>query len=347
MAKAIPASKFLGSSDSLEHAAVYAVFGPEDFLRRRCLSTLLDGLKQRGFEIKRVEITDSATRLLDDLRSASMFGDATAYVVGNRRVGNRQEASTKFKEEFSSYLEKPSKGNVLIFDGKTWARNLTVPKRVGAKFPTIQCEELKPWDQRGWNDLVEGMANTHSVRLDRGVAEQLRDYVGGSLARADAEMAKLALLADDELVTIQTLNEGCGFEGKDVTFPLCDSILTGDSKMAVRHASVLAGKAEVGTVLSLLALLRLQVLALGRAGFALMQGKSGSEAITASKSRVREAFKAGFLRTSKGVGRPALEQALGILADADEAMKSTSPDPQILILGVVSRLCEILHRGKP
>ncbi|MHC4841572.1 MAG: DNA polymerase III subunit delta [Planctomycetota bacterium] len=347
MPKAIPASEFLRNPEKLEVAPIYTVFGPEDFLRRRCLTTLLAGFRAQGFEVRRVDIKDSASALLDELRSVSMFGDATVFVVRNQRIGNRQEASTKFKEEFAAYLEKPSRANILVFDGKTWARNLTIPKRVGAKFPTIQCEELKPWDLRGWIGLVDSMAREHNVKLDSGVAEQLREYVGGNLARADAELAKLALLADDSLVTVQTLGEGCGYDGQDVTFPLCDSILTGDSILAVRHASVLAGKAEVGTVLSLLALLRLQVLALGKAGMALMQGKSGAEAVKASGSRVREAFKAGFIRTAGGVSRPALESALGVLADADEAMKSTSPDPQVLILGVVSRLCEILHRRKP
>ncbi|MDC1142751.1 DNA polymerase III subunit delta [Planctomycetota bacterium] len=347
MPKALPAADFLKNPDMLEAAPIYAVFGAEDFLRRRCLATLTDRFKGSGMDVRRVDLTDNATGLLDELRSASMFGDATAFVVRNQRVGNQQEASTKFKEEFAAYLEKPSKTNILIFDGKTWARNLTVPKRLGTKFPTIQCEELKSWDQRGWSNLIDGMAREHQVNLDRGVPEQLREYVGGNLARADSELAKLALMAENGAVTAKVLSEGCGYDGQDVTFPLCDSILTGDSKTAVRHAAVLAGKAEVGTVLSLLALLRLQVLALGKGGMALMQGCSGAEAIKASGSRIREAFKGGFLRTAKNVGRSSLENALCVLADADEAMKSTSPDPQVLVLGVVSRLCEILHLRKP
>lgn len=344
MPKAVPAAKFLQDPAQLAEAPVYAVFGKEEFLRRKCLKLLLEQLEQRGLEIRRASPGDTIAPLLDDLRSPSLFGGDFACVLLNQRVGPRHEATTRFKEELAGYLEKPGKRNVLVFDGATWQRNLTVPKRVGAKFPTVQCDELKPWDQRGWNEIVQTQGAEIGLKLDAQALTALREFVGGSLARADSELRKLALLSDNGRVSAADVANACGYEGADVTFPLCDAILTGKSQLALAHAAKLAGKAELGSVLSLLALLRLQVVALGRAALALRQGVSAAEAISRAKVRLRENLKPGFLQTARKLDRRAVNQAVEILLSADGAMKSSSPDPANLLVSVVAHLCKTLHK---
>jgi DNA polymerase III delta subunit len=343
MAKPQPAMEYLRQPDKLAEAPVYAVFGPEDYLRRRCLKALLKQLEARGFEAKRMEPEDTLAPVLDELRSPSMFGGATAVVIGNRRVGNRQEATTRFKEEFLAYLESPSKRNVLVFDAATWQRNLAVPKRVSADFPTIQSEELKPWDARGFGQILEVAAKDYGLTLAGDAANALRDYTGGNLGRADMELQKLALLVENGRVSSADVAEACGYEGVDVTFALCDAILTGARPVALRHAASLAGKAEIGTVLSLFALLRMQVAALGRAAVLLSQGATAAKAAADAKIRLREQQRPAFINTARALDRTRVRRAIEVLMDADEAMKSSSPDPANLLLAVVVRLCEILH----
>ncbi|MCA8915293.1 MAG: DNA polymerase III subunit delta [Planctomycetes bacterium] len=344
MPKPIPATDFLKAPDKLEKAPVYAVFGAEEFLRRKCLKTLTGVLAERGLEIRRAQVDDGIANLLDDLRSPSMFGGDFAAIVLNQRVGPRHEVSTRFKEELAAYLLKPGKRNVLVFDGATFQRNLTVPKRVCENFPSVICEELKPWDTRGWNKLVADAAAELGLKPDDRALTALREFTGGSLARAESELHKLALLSDDGRLTADDISHACGYEGADVTFPLCDAILAGDSRLALSHAAKMAGKAELGSVLSLLALLRLQVAALGRAALALRQGGSASDALSRSKARLRENLKPGFLQTARGLDRPAIREAIGVLLSADESMKSSSPDPANLLMSVVARLCETLHK---
>ncbi|MBX3473432.1 MAG: DNA polymerase III subunit delta [Planctomycetes bacterium] len=342
----VPASAFLKDPKGLPAAPVYAVFGPEAWLRRRCLQQLCESLNARGLEVRRASIGDSAASLLDELRSPSMFGGAFAIVVRNERQGPRHEDSTRFKEELLAYLERPAKRNVLVFEGATWQRNLAVPKRVCENFPTVICDELKPWETAAWDQWARMAGADAGVSIDGRALAALREYTGGSLGRAAQELQKLALLAKGGKVTADDVALACGFEGADLTFPLCDAILTGDTPGALRHASRLAARAEVGTVLPLLALVRLQVLALGRGALALAEGGDGADAVARSKARLRDNLKGGFVRTAKGLRRAQIAAAVTILMAADEEMKTSSPDPGILLVAVVSRLCETLHSDK-
>lgn len=344
MPKPVPATDYLKSPDTLAVAPVYAVFGAEDFLRRRCLAALSATLQARGLEVRRVHVEDSIARLLDDLRSPTLFGGAFAAVVLNQRVGPRHEVTTRFKDELAAYLEKPGKKNVLVFDGATFQRNLTVPKRVAENFPSVICDELKPWDTRAWLRLAAELARETGLKADDSALTTLREFTGGNLSRAESELHKLALLCTNGRVTQDDVARACGYEGADVTFPLCDAILAGDSRQALSYAAKMAGKAEMGSVLSLLALLRLQVVALGRAALALRSGGTSTNALEGSRVRLRDNMKAGFLATARGLNRYNLERAVGVLLAADEAMKSSSPDPANLLVSVVARLCETLHK---
>ena len=344
MPKPIPAADFLKAPDQIGKAQVYAVFGAEEYLRRKCLKALLGVLEARSLEIRRVHVDDNIANLLDDLRSPSLFGGDFAAVVLNQRQGPRHEVTTRFKDELAGYLANPGKRNVLVFDGATFQRNLTVPKRVAAEFPTVICEELKPWDQRSWFRIAANQAAELGMKADDRALTALREYVGGSLARADSELNKLALLVDDGTLTVDHVAQACGYEGADMTFPLCDAILTGDTRAALSHASKMAGKAEMGRLISLLALLRLQVVALGRAALALRQGVSASDAISRAKVRLRENLKPGFLQTARNLDRRGISEANKVLLSADESMKTSSPDPANLLVSVVARLCETLHK---
>jgi len=343
----IAAAAFFKNPAALPVAPIYAVFGPESWVRRRAVNVLGQQLAGRGLEVRRGQAGESMARVLDELRSPAMFGGAFALVLANERQGPRHEDSTRFKEELLAYLELPSKRNVLVFDAATWQRNLAVPKRVCADFPSVICEELKPWETAAWDGYASLQAAEHGLKVDGRAMAALREYVGGSLARAEHEMAKLALLCPSGKVSPDDISRACGFEGQDLTFPLCDAVLAGDTAGALKNAARLAIKADVSTVLPLLALLRLQVLALGRAALALLEGVAPADALSRSKARVREPLKPGFIRTAKGLRRDRIGAAVTILMQADEEMKSSSPDPGILLVAVVSRLCEILHTGKP
>lgn len=346
MTQPVPATDFLREPGKLPAAPIYAVFGPEDFLRRRCLRLLLDGLRERGMETRRVDPADSIAPVLDELRSPSMFGADLAVVIANRRIGNRQEATTRFKDELLAYIEKPGKRNILVFDAATWQRNLTVPKRVSATFPTVICEELKPWDSRGWQQLAAAIAADLNLKPAQDALNALREYTGGNLARTESELQKLALIAKGGRVTAADVAFACGYDGADATFPLCDAILSGDTRGALANAARIAGKAELGIVLSLFGLLRLQVVNLGRVALALQDGRSAHEALAGGKMRVRENLKAGIVATAKKLDRAGVRAAVEVLLSADETMKTASPDPGNLLMGTVSRLCEVLHSSR-
>ncbi len=345
MPSSIPALSFIKNPATLPEAPVYAVYGGEDYLRTRALELLADALRKRSLEIRHVRQLETAGPLLDELRSPSMFGGGFAAIVTNAREGNRQEASTRFKEEFAAYLEKPSKRNVLVFNGVTWQRNLTVPKRVEERFPTVVADELKPWDSRTFNEIVQMQAAQLCVEIEPAALAALRDSVGANLARAQRELEKLALVAQNNRIRAEDIARACGYEGVDVTFPLCDAILSGDSNAALQYAAKLAGKAEIGSVLSLFALLRLQVVALGRASLALVAGEPSQQAIAKAAPRLREQLRPGMLKVAGRIGRTDIEQAVEVLLRADEEMKSSAPDPANLLVGVVSKLCARLHKA--
>lgn len=346
MPEPIAAAAFLKAPEKLPEAPVYAVFGPESWLRRRCLQGLCNVLRGRKFEVRRVEAADSVAPVLDELRSPGLFGGACALVLRSERQGNRHEEVSRFKEELLAYLDKPGRRNVLVFDGATFPRNLAVPKRVCERFPTVHCEELKPWDLSGWEALARLQAQDAGLELEPAALTALRDYTAASLGRAESELQKLALLVQGRRVNVSDIAQACGYEGQDVTFPLCDAVLTGDTTQALRHASKLAGKAEIGGVLSLLALLRNQVAALGRARHALAAGAGSADAVQRAGVRLRDAMRPAFVRTASALDKGSVGRAVDVLLAADEEMKTASPDPGMLLVSVVSRLCETLHRPR-
>lgn len=339
----VPASIFLKRPDSLPAAPVYAVFGPETWVRRRCLALLSESLRNRGLEVRRVTVGDSIARTLDELRSPPLFGGPFALVISNERQGPRHEDSTRFKEELLAYIDRPSNRNVLVFDGATWQGNLAVPKRVCDVYPSVICEELKAWETAIWDGYARMQAAQAAVVIDVDAMAALREYVGGSLARAEQELHKLALTAKGGSVTAGDIAFACGYEGVDLTFPLCDAILSGDARSALRHASKLAIHGDTSTLLPLVALLRLQVLALGRAAQSLAGGASASDAISNSRARIRDNLKGGFVRAARAITREDVGAAVNVLMAADEQLKTSSPDPGILLIAMVNRLCETLR----
>lgn len=337
------AYKLLDDASALPDSPVYAVFGPNGWLRAKALKALLDVLASRGAEIRRFDDLDTIAPVLDELRTPGMFGGSSVLVIRNRRVGNRHEVTTRFKDELAAYLENPSKRNVLVFEGYTWARNLTVPKRISASFPTWQAEELKPWDYRGWQDALDRQALDLGLSLDRPVYDVLREYTGGELSRCERELEKMALLSHDGRVTTQLVAHACGFEGQDSTFALCDALLTGDTKGALRHCTQLAKNAELSTLLSLMGLLRLQVSNLGRAQAAFGRNSGPEEAFRASKSRLRNEKKQRFVKLAQNLSRKQVASAVKHLSNVDLATKSSVVDAGSLLVALTSTLCEILH----
>ncbi|MCA8938913.1 MAG: hypothetical protein KDB07_03860, partial [Planctomycetes bacterium] len=235
---------------------VIAVAGGEAYLRRDALETLKAELRARSIEI---EPFDDETRndeeLLAILRSGSLFGGGSAVLLNSVRVGNRRESIVRFKDRLLEYFERPSKSNVLLINGESWAGNLAVPRKVKAEFLVIECPEFAPWQSTEVERVITSIARRQDLKLASGVAGELREICGGDLGACARELEKLALIVEGRALTSEDLAAHLRYRGDDVSFALVDAIVFGERRHAIELAGSFVGERDSGNLLRFMGLL--------------------------------------------------------------------------------------------
>ncbi|MEA3244710.1 MAG: DNA polymerase III subunit delta [Gemmatimonadota bacterium] len=333
----------LAALDALDNAVargtpdlVYLLFGDNDFLKeerlREFVPALTDpGTREFNVDLLRGSDTDAGT-LAQALDALPML--ATRRVVVVREVSALRK---DVRAVLDRYLEHPSPGTVLILVAPAgWKTEATL---VG-KATSVELGALNERDALAW---VSARARQAGTSIEPEAAERLFAATGSDLALIDGELRKLQDFAGAATITTTHVDAVTGVTSGSTAADLIDLACARDGRAAAALVPVVLRQPKasaVGMVLSLSA----HLLGIG----VVLQER---ERRTSPRHVANAIYTMMGAARSAPVGRPwseavgtmtrtadrwdfgSVDRALGLLADADSALKNTSvsTDEQVLV----------------
>ena len=233
------------NTQSATPAPVYAVFGPDDYLRRKAvdriktdvLGTDRDRMALAEFEGETAQLAD----VLDECRTASLLAPLRLIIVYNADkflrepqtneaeevVTDRKPKKTR-RQTLEEYLDSPCPTGVLLLVCKSWPKGTKLYKLVEKIGRNIPCETPKGAALPGW--LANQAPEAHGVRLEPHAARRLADLVGPQLGLLDMELSKLATyVLPRTTIRVEDVDELVGASREEKVFILADLISAADA----------------------------------------------------------------------------------------------------------------------
>jgi DNA polymerase III delta subunit len=163
--------------------SVVLVLGPERFLAREAVAKALLG--RPGADVTRLDgAVTTPARILDEVRTPTLFGGARAVVVDNAGEPLRQAL-----EAFADYAEAPAKGTLLVLVANGIDGRLKGAKQLKEASEVLLCEPFPHWKVGDWIRKRAGEA--HGLQMGDSAAAALRRAVGEDLGLLDAALGRL------------------------------------------------------------------------------------------------------------------------------------------------------------
>lgn len=310
--------------------AAHLIVGEDSYLRTQYRESIIAANVPEGarafavarFSLARVPLADAlaqaATRPMLSQRQVLILSDVEAV----------QEEHLAALED---YFDSPADFTVLIFE----AENLDRRTRA-ARLLLENCtpHEAESPDDRGAAAAAAKFAQELSVRLDRETAEELVFVLGNDQGRLHAELRKLrTYVGEGGRVTPAAVEAVVSPARQFSVFDLADLLAErrrGDALARLRQL-LEAGESPIGIVGLLAWLYRqlLQAQALPRN----IPVWRAAQTLRAPRARVE-----GLLRQARKFSPEELRAAVGILLEADVALKSSPANPTAVLEMMVVRL---------
>jgi len=180
---------------------------------------------------------------------------------GDRRVVRVDEADsfvTKYRAELENYVANPSDQAVLVLQLKSFPATTKLYKQLVVSGLVIEARTHSEREMPGW--VVQWAKSHHKVHCDKAVAEMIVHRIGLEHGLLDQELAKLALMVQDEKkgITSELVEQAVGSWRSRTAFEMLDLALAGKTAAAVRQldALILAGENAVGILAQIASTLR-------------------------------------------------------------------------------------------
>lgn len=220
-------TKSSSSLDAEPGKPVYAIVGPETFLQRQALRSILGVLPD---DAQRVDIEGPSAQpsdVFEELRSFAMFGGSRVVVI--------READafiSAYREMLENYLDAPSSPNVLVLRAATLPSNTRVYKAINKVGQILKCDAPKGGQIPRW--LVSRAKAEHGFTLSADAADVLANLIGTDLGSLDEELGKLALQAGKEPVGPEVFEGHVAFRREQQMWILTDALANGRPGEALR-----------------------------------------------------------------------------------------------------------------
>ncbi len=211
---------------------VYAVFGPDDFLRQQALDQIArQVLGPDPSPMARTDIDGAQAELaevLDEVRTLPFLSDARLVVVRDADA-----LIAKHREALERYAAAPSSTGVLVLVCRTMNRQWRLTKAIQKVGSLIECKAPPPRERDKW--LATRARETYGKELQPQAARALVESVGEDMARLDAELAKLDIyIGDRKRITADDVEALVGVTRPEKVFAMTDAMAEGDAATAVR-----------------------------------------------------------------------------------------------------------------
>ena len=256
--KPISAHDYLWNTAKFPAKPVCVVYGDDAFLRSNAVRHIRDQVlvaEDAEFALSLFEGDDVAFKDVHrELRTSAMFG-------GDRRVVRVDEADsfvTKYRAELENYVANPSDQAVLVLQLKSFPATTKLYKQLVVSGLVIEARTHSEREMPGW--VVQWAKSHHKVHCDKAVAEMIVHRIGLEHGLLDQELAKLALMVQDEKkgITSELVEQAVGSWRSRTAFEMLDLALAGKTAAAVRQldALILAGENAVGILAQIASTLR-------------------------------------------------------------------------------------------
>jgi DNA polymerase-3 subunit delta len=212
---------------------VYAIFGPEAFLKHEHVARVIRTVLGEPFEPLALSEYDGPSAdlasVLDDLRTLPFLSPRRLVMVRSADAFLGKEAN---REALSRYLESPSDSGVLLLVGDSLDARLKVSKIIQRVGEYTKCEVTRQFRTTAW---VAERAAVREKRIDPAAARALTDLVGNDLAVLDNEIEKLSLYSGESpSITHDHVVALVGLQRDETVFGITDAIADGDAPRAMQ-----------------------------------------------------------------------------------------------------------------
>ncbi len=322
-------------------APAYLLLGGDAYLRDLCRNHIVEAAvpaEARALAVFRFSLKEtSLAEILRQAQTLPMLSPRQVFVIDElERTG---EADV---ESLEDYLGNPNVTSVLIFEASTLDRRTRLARALLEKTHVIEVES--PEEDREAAAIARQFAKELGMRLEPTAAEELVFVLGGDLSQLRRELEKLRAyvgaagsVGTKEIAAL--VEPARKFNVFEVAALLADG-RQGEALGRVRRL-LAEGENPIGVVGALAWLFRQLLQA---------QELPPNSPVWQAQRRLglsRERAEA-LLRQARRFRQEELAEALGVLAEADGALKSSPPDPVALLETVVirlSRLGEAIRRS--
>ena len=291
---------------------VWLIAGAEHLLVMEAADQLRARTRELGFAER--EIHDVDPRF--DWNELAMSGAAMSLFSTRRVIELRMPTGKPGKEgsaAISAWCADPPPDTLLLITTQEWSKShegawYGAVDRVGVAMPMwpIKREEMPAW--------ISARMQSRGLKATRDAIELLAERIEGNLLAAAQEIDKLALLAADEVLDIDTLEANVADDARFDAFRLTDAAISGDAARALRMVEGL--RAEGAEAIPLLGWLLNQLRVLYR-----LASASGNLNQAFKTERIWDAKQAGFKRALKAGDAAHWERCIVHLGRIDRIAK--------------------------
>jgi len=318
-------------------APAYLLLGSDAYLRDLCRNHIVEAAvpaEARGLAVFRFSLKEtSLAEILRQAQTLPMLSPRQVFVIDE--VERAGEADV---ESLEDYLGNPNVTSVLIFEASTLDRRTRLARMLLEKTHVIEVES--PEKDRETEAFARQFAEELGMRLEPTAAEELVFVLGGDLSQLRRELEKLrAYVGAAGSVGTKEIAALVEPARKFNVFEVGALLADGRQAEALGRVRRLLAEGEnpIGVVGALAWLFRQLLQA---------QELSPGSPVWQVRRRLRPSQERAeaVLRQARRFRPGELAEALGVLAEADWALKSSPSDPVALLETVVIRLSRL---GKP
>jgi DNA polymerase III subunit delta len=325
----------LGTSAMTGGPGVYLLVGEEDLRAEQALRTLLQDLvpeQERGLNL---DVADAGSVPIQDIimrcETLPFFGARRAVVLNVRNPDAWRAAE---QDALADYLAKGAPPCVLIVVAPRLDQRRRLTQVLQRMAEVIRCDPPDPEDLPAW---LAARAREAGKTIAPDAANLLVEQAGGGLRALGLEVAKLAAYAGDRgTITADDVREAASEVAAQTTiFEVMDAVGHRRADQAFRLLDTLIALGE--PPLRILYMLEDQVRVLARVQDLVDRGvRSRADVQRALGSRAWRYR--DFLKQVGAFGRVDVEALLGMLLEADEAIKTGQMPPRLALETLIVRL---------
>ena len=326
---------------------VYFIYGEESYLKDYYIKKMKKKLADGAFADFNFHQYDSKNSTVDDIlqdaQTLPMMSDYTFILVCDYPLDKAADDFNALKEFFKDIPETC----VLVF----WYDNIEIDLKKSAKWKSIENAFAKAGssinlEKRSEGDLAKlivSYAKKRSCTIDLNNARYLISVVGSDIQTIFNELDKICAFADLKDITKKEIDELAVKSLQARVYDLSKYILAANSDGAYSVLNVLFAQKE--EPISILAVISSCYVDMYRVKCAKAANRSEFEIAEYYSYKGRDFVIRNASRDCRNISFENLRESIDVIQNADELMKSSSIDKNLLLEETVAKLLIIGARG--